>query len=114
MSKSKKGTPQPIKTPQKQQVEPTPVSVLSQESFSGEPLQSTQIPAVNNALFQKIFWGIALVLLIGMPLLSTQYGITADEWGNKAYGELCLDYFTSLGQKKDALSYAPRGGEVMY
>jgi tetratricopeptide (TPR) repeat protein len=114
MSKSKKGTPQPIKTPQKQQVEPAPVSILSQESFSGEPLQSPKIPIVNNALFRKIFWGIALVLLIGMPLLSTQYGITADEWGNKAYGELCLDYFTSLGQKKDALSYAPRGGEVMY
>lgn len=56
----------------------------------------------------------ALALIIGMPLLSTQYGITADEWGNKAYGELCLDYFTSLGEKKEALSYAPRGGEVMY
>ncbi len=114
MSKSKKGLPQSIKAPQKQQVEPASSTVLSSESFSGVEAKTPVNPAINDQLFRKIFWGIALVLLVGMPILSTQYGITADEWGNKAYGELCLDYFTSFGEKKEALTYAPRGGEVMY
>ncbi len=114
MSKSKKGNPQPAKPTQKQQVIPVEPSILSTQSFVAEATSKPPIAKVNNALFRKIFWGLALVLLIGMPILSTQYSITADEWGNKAYGELCLDYFTSLGQKKDALTYAPRGGEVMY
>ena len=110
MSKSKKGNPPHPKVVHKQTVDTTDAPA----NFTIPPLQAPNVPPVNNLLFRKIFWSIVLVLLIAMPLLSTQYGITADEWGNKAYGELCLDYFTSLGEKKEALSFAPRGGEVMY
>ena len=74
----------------------------------------TETLPFDDGIYKKIFWGIAIFLFISMPILSTQYGITADEWGNKAYGELCLDFFTSLGQKKEALNYAPKNGEVMY
>ncbi|MCP1382329.1 tetratricopeptide repeat protein [Runella salmonicolor] len=114
MSKAKKGTTPPPKPPHKQNIagETPPSPSVFKPALDLPPVPQT--PPLNDGLFRKIFWGIALALLIGMPLLSTQYGITADEWGNKAYGELCLDYFTSLGEKKEALSYAPRGGEVMY
>jgi hypothetical protein len=114
MSKAKKGTTPTYKTPQKQSIagDTPPPSTVFQPALDLPSV--SQDPPVNDGLFRKIFWGLSLSLIIGMPLLSTQYGITADEWGNKAYGELCLDYFTSLGEKKEALSYAPRGGEVMY
>ncbi len=114
MSKAKKGNTPPYKAPQKQNVAgETPVTSSAFQPSLDLPV-GPQTPPLEDGLFRKIFWGIAFALLIGMPILSTQYGITADEWGNKAYGELCLDFFTSLGEKKDALSYAPRGGEVMY
>ena len=114
MSKSKKTPQQLPKLAQKQEVTPTRPVVDAGLSFALDASQSQPIQPVSDGLFRKIFWGIALFLLVFMPFLSTQYGITADEWGNKAYGELCLDYFTSLGQKKEALTFAPRGGEVMY
>lgn len=114
MAKSKKPAPSAAKPTQKQTVSETPSSPpVTSWTPPAPPAERPKI-AVNNALFRKIFWGTALCLLLFMPILSTQYGITADEWGNKAYGELCLDFFTSLGEKKEALSYAPRGGEVMY
>lgn len=114
MAKSKKGNQQPPKITPKPQNEPIDIPEKVNDGFRIPSPPIVELPSVNDSLYRKIFWGIALVLLITMPLLSTQYSITADEWGNKAYGELCLDYFTSLGQKKEALSYAPRGGEVMY
>ncbi|MFN4144491.1 MAG: tetratricopeptide repeat protein [Runella sp.] len=114
MSKSKKGVPPSPKNPPKQSVVPAATPILPKENTQSAASSHLAHPVEVSPVFKKIFWGLALVLLIGMPMLSTQYGITADEWGNKAYGELCLDYFLSGGTKKEALDYAPRGGEVMY
>lgn len=100
MSKSnKKSTPQP-----------SPIQPISNPVVEAAP---SSMP-FDDSIYKKSFWGIAIVLLITMPLLSTQYGITADEWVYKSYGEMCLNYFTSFGKIKDAVNYAPRGGEVMY
>ena len=109
MAKSKK-TPPPAQ-------KPVPNVQATLVSWTAPVETSAPVVPVKprlDALFRKIFWGVALFLLVFMPVLSAQYGITADEWVNKAYGEECLHFFTSWGENKTAVNYAPRGGEVQY
>ncbi len=103
MSKSKKN-PQPVA--------PKPIveAVVAAQSKVEKSIEQP----FDDGLYRKIFWSIVLTLLVAMPLLSLQYGITADEWVHKKYGELCLDFFKTLGQNKEAVGYAPKNGEVMY
>jgi len=49
-------------------------------------------------LFKKIFFWSSLALLIIMPLLSFNYGITGDELVHKTNGENVLKYLTSGGK----------------
>jgi len=53
--------------------------------------------AVKEPLFKKVFFGISVLLLILMPLLSFDYGITGDELVHKQNGENVLKYLTSGG-----------------
>jgi tetratricopeptide (TPR) repeat protein len=115
MAKSKK-TPQPAAKPVQKPntTAPEPIAAAWTPPPSTQTLPDFPAKPRLDGLFRKIFWGVSLFLLVVMPILSTQYGITADEWVNKAYGEECLKFFTSLGQDKAAVNYSPRGGEVQY
>lgn len=110
MAKSKK-TPS---SPQKPPISAAQPTATSWTAPVESPAPTVATKPRLDALFRQIFWGIALFLVVFMPVLSTQYGITADEWVNKAYGEECLRFFTSFGENKTAVNYAPRGGEVQY
>ncbi len=55
--------------------------------------------------YRLLFVGLALLLLIMMPLLSFDFGITGDEEVQKVYGEKVLSYFETNGQDSTALSY---------
>ncbi|MEM9916790.1 MAG: glycosyltransferase [Bacteroidota bacterium] len=57
------------------------------------------------ALFRLLFATLAVVLLIVMPMLSFDYGISGDEDVQKIYGEKILSYFETDGEDDSALSY---------
>jgi hypothetical protein len=48
-------------------------------------------------LFKKLFIGLSFLLLIGMPILSFDFGITGDELVHKQNGENVLKYLQSGG-----------------
>ena len=52
-------------------------------------------------LFRFFFLALALMLLIGMPYLSFDYGISGDEHVQKTYGELILKHFETDGAYKN-------------
>lgn len=56
-------------------------------------------------LFRSVFSICSLLLLILMPYLSFDYGITADEDVQQNYGELVLKYFETDGVDGEALQY---------
>ena len=114
MSKSKKTAQSLPKPAQKQALDPVSSAPVSWSAAAQAQANEVNTTPRLDALFRKIFWGMALFLLVFIPFLSLQYGITADEWVNKAYGEECLNFFTSFGQNKAAVNYSPRGGEVQY
>ena len=53
--------------------------------------------SVKEPLFKKVFFGISVLLLIIMPLLSFDYGITGDELVHKQNGENVLKYLATGG-----------------
>lgn len=62
-------------------------------------------PATESSLFRFLFVLVSLLLLIGMPWLSSDYGITGDEEVQRIYGEKVLAYFQSDGENREALNY---------
>lgn len=56
-----------------------------------------------SALYRLLFAGLAAFLLIAMPLLSFDFGMTGDEYVQHIYGGLVNDYI--FQGKKDALTY---------
>lgn len=53
--------------------------------------------------FRQLFVGLSIALLVIMPLLSKDYGQSADEWIQIEYGKNIWDYFTN--GDKQALDY---------
>lgn len=51
------------------------------------------------------FSTLLILLFIGMPLLSFDYGVTGDENLQHNYGKKLLDYYFSFGSDKSALNY---------
>jgi len=52
---------------------------------------------IKESLFKKLFWGLSLLVFIGMPLLSSDFGITGDELVHKQNGENVLKYLQTGG-----------------
>lgn len=75
---------------------------MAQTSAPAPPPVNWQL---NEGLFRKIFFGLALLLLIGMPLLSFDFGITGDELVHKQNGENVLKYLKSGGEDTTFRSY---------
>ncbi|MEL6863226.1 MAG: glycosyltransferase [Bacteroidota bacterium] len=55
--------------------------------------------------YRLLFFLTSVLLLVLMPMLSFDYGITADEEVQKIYGEKILAYFETDGEDQSALSY---------
>lgn len=72
-----------------------PIKDLTTQNFSGK------VPSFYRLLFVLL----SLVLLVGMPMISTDYGITGDEEVQKVYGEKVLAYFQTDGEDRSALEY---------
>lgn len=75
--------------------------------FISEPLSDFKAKSwgPDPSYFRLLFLGLSLLLLVGMPLLSFDYGITGDEEVQKVYGEKLLSYYESDGEDDSALSY---------
>ncbi len=72
-----------------------PIAQLSKKTEAGtEP-----------SYFRLLFVVLSLLLLIGMPMLSFDFGVTGDEEVQKVYGEKILSYFESNGEDDSALNY---------
>lgn len=56
-------------------------------------------------IYRFLFALLSLVLLFAMPYLSSDYGITADEYVQKTYGDHVLSYFETDGVNGEALTY---------
>jgi tetratricopeptide (TPR) repeat protein len=56
-------------------------------------------------LFRFSFALLALIMFVGMPWLSTDFGITADEVVQKTYGDHLLDWYDTDGQDIEAMTY---------
>lgn len=65
--------------------------------------------------YKKIFIAIAISLSIGLPLLSFNYGISADERFHTVWGKICYDFYKSGGKDTTALVYDFKdGGKIIY
>ncbi len=68
-------------------------------------LQARSYNAKDPSFYRLFFVLLMLGLMIGMPMLSSDYGITGDEHLQKEYGEKVLAYFQTDGENQEALSY---------
>ncbi|NRB52155.1 MAG: glycosyltransferase [Saprospiraceae bacterium] len=77
------------------------------ERFISEPIQSFRAKGAGQepSYYRLFFLVLSLVLLVGMPMLSFDYGITGDEEVQKIYGEKLLSYYETDGEENSALSY---------
>lgn len=75
--------------------------------FVGEPLQDIKARSWGEdpSYFRLLFFILSLFLLVAMPLLSFDYGISGDEEVQKIYGEKLLSYYETDGEENSALSY---------
>lgn len=64
--------------------------------FIGTPIK--EIGQGSSSIFRLLFAILTLALLVMMPILSFDYGITADEHVQKVYGELVLEHFATDGE----------------
>lgn len=64
-------------------------------------------PKGGHPLFRTLFFGLSLLLLLFMPYISRDFGITADEEVQYWYGEYVLEYFTSFGAEDKAQMCCP-------
>lgn len=55
--------------------------------------------------YRLLFTLLTVALLVGMPMLSYDFGFTGDEKVQKIYGEKILNYFETDGEDKSALDY---------
>lgn len=70
---------------------------------------------IPEALAQKVFLGISLLLVVTMAYLSKDYGITGDENFHRVYGHHVWHFYTSLGEDKTAtLPYGNPDSLMMY
>jgi len=60
---------------------------------------------IKEGLFKKIFFGLSLFLLVLMPILSFDFGITGDELVHKQNGENVLKYLKSGGEDTTFRTY---------
>lgn len=67
------------------------------------PAISVPRPAPNDRVFRILFWSLAALLFILMPLLSVHHGQSGDEWSLILYGNDIYDYF--FADSKKALDY---------
>ncbi|NET35876.1 MAG: glycosyltransferase, partial [Cyanothece sp. SIO1E1] len=77
------------------------------ERFITEPIRSfgAQEVGAEPRYYRLLFLVLSLVLLVAMPMLSFDYGITGDEEVQKIYGEKLLSYYETDGEENSALSY---------
>ncbi len=77
------------------------------ERFVTEPIQSfgAKEKAAEPKYYRLLFLVSSLVLLVALPMLSFDYGITGDEEVQKIYGEKLLSYYETDGEENSALSY---------
>lgn len=75
--------------------------------FFGEPLRDlkTKEWGADPSYFRLLFLLLSIFLLVGLPLLSFDYGISGDEEVQKIYGEKLLSYYETDGEENSALSY---------
>lgn len=75
--------------------------------FVGEPLNDLKARSWGDdpSYFRLLFFVLSMFLLVGMPLLSFDYGISGDEEVQKIYGEKLLSYYETDGEENSALSY---------
>ncbi len=76
--------------------------------FILRPIQDLKNRTFNNidpSYYRLLFVLVTFVLLILMPKLSFDFGITGDEEVQKIYGEKILAYFETNGEDKSALDY---------
>ncbi len=52
------------------------------------------------SIFKTLFWVLLGIMVVAMPLLSFDYGVSGDENVHRLYGEKVLDYFLSFGSDK--------------
>ncbi len=81
---------------------------LNWRYFISDPIESITKKEFNKKdplYFRLLFAVLTIILLVIMPSLSFDYGITGDEEVQKIYGELLLDYYESDGENEEALSY---------
>lgn len=72
----------------------------SSETGNSSPNTSSEI------LWRRIFYGMAILTLIIMPLLSFDFGITWDERMQGHYGKLILRYILTGGHNHDFMDFA--------
>ncbi|MFK7948796.1 MAG: glycosyltransferase [Saprospiraceae bacterium] len=51
-------------------------------------------------IYRFLFGLLMVILLVMMPMLSSDYGISGDEYAQKVYGELIVEHFDSDGEYK--------------
>ncbi len=70
--------------------------------------QSIQRPEVLKPAhygFRLGFTVLLVILFLGMPLLSFDYGVTGDEKVQDVYGQKLVDYYTSFGEDESLFEY---------
>ncbi|MEZ5038293.1 MAG: glycosyltransferase [Saprospiraceae bacterium] len=75
--------------------------------FIAQPIRDLRdrVTAAEPTYFKLLFLLLALGLLVAMPILSFDYGITGDEEVQKIYGEKVLNYYETNGEDDSALNY---------
>lgn len=64
----------------------------------------TTVKNTENILWKRLFTGMAVLILVIMPYLSKDYGMSGDEWLQIEYGEHIWNYF--VNGDKQALDYS--------
>lgn len=59
---------------------------------------------IDERLYRKAFWWMAIAILATMAIVSADFGITWDEWIHAHFGQLILRYFFTGGQDQACLT----------
>jgi len=68
-------------------------------------LKATSETEKESPIFRLLFAVLAIGLLIAMPLLSPDFGISGDEQTQHVYGQKLVKYYQSNGENKEALEF---------
>lgn len=66
---------------------------------------SSYFESKESPLFRFVFGLMIVLMFVGMPWLSSDYGITADEVVQKTYGDHLLDWYESDGKDIEVMTY---------